>query len=217
MINIILIGAPGAGKGTQANRLLKKYNLTYISTGDIIRDEIKNNTCLGKKAKLYSNKGLLVPDELVTEIIENKLQLNKSGFLLDGYPRNIKQAILLDEIIKLKNITQPFIFYIDVPEGELIKRLTNRLYCPNCNRVYNLVNNVPRNSNICDICSNALVKRNDDNIEIIKKRIEVFFNDTYPLLDYYGQCAEFFKINGDYSEEEVYKQIVVKIDDNIEK
>jgi adenylate kinase len=166
---------------------------------------------------LFADKGLLVPDELVTEIIENKLQLCKNGFLLDGYPRNVNQAILLDEIIKSRNITHLFIFYIDVPEDELLKRLTNRLYCPNCNSVYPLVNNVPQTSNICDICGNVLVKRKDDNIEIIKKRIEVFFNDTYPLLGYYGQRTNFFKINGNCPEEEVYKQIVVKIDDNIEK
>jgi len=174
MINILLIGAPGAGKGTQAARLLKTYNLTYIATGDVIRDEIRNNTPLGEKVKMYSDKGLLAPDELVTEIIENRLQLCNDRFLLDGYPRNINQAMLLDKIIKSNNITEPYIFYIDVPESELVKRLTNRLYCPQCKKVFSRINSLPGNTENCDICGNVLVKRNDDDIEIVKKRLEVF-------------------------------------------
>lgn len=217
MINIILLGAPGAGKGTQANKLSNKYSLIHISTGDMIREEIKNNTIFGKRAKMFSDKGLLVPDELVIEIIENKLDSVGGGYLFDGFPRNVKQAEAVDEIVKSKSIAYPLIFYIDVSEDELIKRLTNRRYCPNCNKIYNLLNNIPRRDEICDFCGNNLIMRKDDVIEVIKKRLEVFCNETYPLLEYYSNSDKLYKIDGNSSENEVYNQLVSIIDDNIKK
>ena len=217
MINIILLGAPGAGKGTQANRLSSKYNLIHISTGDMIREEIKNNTVFGKRAKLFSDEGLLVPDELVIEIIENRIHPGGGGFLFDGFPRNVKQAEALDGIIKCKSISYPLIFYIDVNEDELIKRLSNRRYCPGCNKIYNLINNIPHKDDICDLCGDNLIMRKDDAVEVIKKRFEVFCNETYPLLEYYSNTDKLYKINGNFSESEVYNQLVSIIDDNIKK
>lgn len=208
MINVILLGAPGAGKGTQAIRLSKAYNLTHISTGDLIREEIKNNTDLGKKTKLFADKGLLVPDEVVIEIIKNRLHNNGKGYLLDGFPRNVKQAMSLDAIINEKKLDYPYILYIEVSEGELVRRLTNRRYCPSCNKIYNLINKAPENYAICDKCGTTLVKRKDDDEDIIKKRIEVFKSETYPLLEYYRQSDRFYRIEGDSSEDSVYKSIV---------
>lgn len=208
MINIILLGAPGAGKGTQANRLSKAYNLTHISTGDVIREEIRNNTNFGKKVKSFADKGLLVPDELIIEIIESRLHKEGNGYLLDGFPRNLKQAISLDTMIREKKLDYPYIFYIEVTEDELVKRLTNRRYCPKCNKIYSLINNAPENNEICDKCRVKLLKRKDDEVTIIKKRFEVFKSETYPLLEYYSKSEKFYKVEGDSSEDKVYKSIV---------
>jgi adenylate kinase len=208
MINIILLGPPGAGKGTQANKLSDKYKLMHISTGDLIRDEINSNSELGSRLKAFVEKGLLVPDELVVEIIETKLVKAGSGYLLDGFPRNIKQAVALDEIIDKKKLDNPYIFYIYVDDKELIRRLANRLSCPLCKRVYNLVNNPPNHDGLCDCCGVALIKRKDDDEEVIRKRLEVFRNETYPLLDYYSRSDRFYKIDGNTSEDKVFKSIV---------
>ena len=208
MINIILLGAPGAGKGTQADRLSKAYDLTYISTGDVIREEIKNNTDFGKKAKLFADKGLLVPDELVIDIIKDRLYNYRNGYLLDGFPRNIKQAVSLDAIMSEKKLDYPYIFYIEVSEEELVKRLSGRMNCPMCKKIYNLNNNAPENNEICDTCGVKLVKRKDDDVDIIRKRFEVFKSETYPLLEYYRQSENFYKIEGDSSEDSVCKSIM---------
>jgi len=186
MINIILLGPPGAGKGTQAKSLAQELNLLHISTGDLLRENVKNNTSLGIKAKEYMEKGELVPDELINDMIKEKLSSldNKGGFVLDGYPRNVKQAEFLDNLLKNYN-QKTFVIYLKVSERVMLERLSGRRICSNCQSIYHLRNMPPKKDSICDICGGKLYQRPDDQEEVIKKRYSVYLKETQVLLDYY--------------------------------
>ena len=180
----IILGAPGAGKGTYASRLQQKLGVEVIATGDIFRELIKENTELGKNVKSYVEKGLLVPDEVVLEVLKHRLNKipKEKGFLLDGYPRTLAQAKTLDTITKIDVILQ-----LDVPDWIIIERLSTRRICRNCGTVYNIRYLKPKNESICDKCGGPLYQRSDDNPEVIKKRLMVYQEQTKPLLDYFNQ------------------------------
>ena len=195
-LNLVFLGPPGAGKGTQAQKISKKFGLRWISTGDMLRQAIKDKTELGKQAEKYMKRGELVPDEIVLGLLEQLLSTLNTGFILDGFPRTVPQAEKLDRMLEAKSLTLDGVVFIDVPDEEIIKRLSARRICPNCGAVYNMIYNPPKKDEICDICGTPLVKRDDDRPETIKKRLKVYRNQTAPLLDYYKTKGILIKIDG---------------------
>jgi adenylate kinase len=186
-MNIILLGPPGAGKGTQAKKIAEHYSLPHISTGDILRENISNNTSLGIKAKSYMAKGELVPDELLITIIRDRLSKPdcSKGFLLDGYPRTVPQADALQMILTESNKKLDVVLNIDVDDEELIKRLSGRRVCASCGMSYHMVFNPPKEDEICDRCKGKLYQREDDKPEAIRNRLIVYKKQTQPLIEYY--------------------------------
>lgn len=210
MLRTILLGPPGAGKGTQADRIVEKYHIPHISTGDIFRENIKNGTELGMKAQEYMNKGELVPDDLVIEIATDRLLKDdcKDGFLLDGFPRTVYQAEKLDEFLTAHGQKLDKVLDLEVGEDILIARLTGRRVCKNCGASYHVVNVPPAVEGICDKCGGPLFQRKDDNEETAKNRISVYNNETAPLVDYYEKAGCLAKIDGAASLEDSFAEIV---------
>lgn len=200
----IFIGPPGSGKGTQAKRLAEFLNYSFISTGDILREEVKKNTKIGKFAKEYIEKGFLVPDEVMLKIIKKNLKKGEN-FILDGFPRTIEQARGLEKILKNKSLKIEKVFYLNVDEKEIIRRLSSRRVCPSCKKIYNLIVEKPKNDEICDICNVKLIIRDDDKEEIIRKRFEVYKKDTEKLVDYYKD--KIIEIDGKGKPEEIFERI----------
>ena len=190
MLRTILLGPPGAGKGTQAVRIVEKYGIPHISTGDIFRDNIKRQTELGKKAQEYMNKGELVPDDLVIEIATDRLLRDdcKKGFLLDGFPRTVYQAEKLDEFMQAHGGKIDHVINLEVDDDLLIFRLTGRRVCKQCGASFHVVNIPPKVEGICDRCGGELVQRADDTEETVKNRITVYKEQTMPLIDYYTKA-----------------------------
>lgn len=209
-MKIIMLGAPGAGKGTQAKKIASEFNIPHISTGDIFRENIKNQTELGKKAQEYMDKGLLVPDELVLELIMDRFNEPdcKNGYVLDGFPRTIPQAKALDEALEKKNDKIQFAIDVDVPDEVIIRRMAGRRVCPNCGRTYHVETLRPKTEGICDACNTELVLRDDDNPETVKKRLNVYHEQTQPLLDYYKEKGILHSIDGTKSIDDIYNEIV---------
>lgn len=208
-MRIVLLGPPGAGKGTQAAKLIDKYNIPHISTGDIFRKNLKENTKLGLKAKEYMDKGLLVPDELVVDIVKDRLLKEDclKGFLLDGFPRTVEQAEALEnEMDKLK-IRLNGVINIEIEDEILIDRLTARLVCKKCGATYNAKFNKPKKNNVCDICNGDLYTRDDDKEDTVKNRLEVYKKQTQPLIDYYEKKGILTTINGELEPEKVFVKI----------
>lgn len=197
-MNLILLGPPGAGKGTQAKFIAEKLNIPHISTGDIFRYNINNNTVLGLEAKTSINKGQLVPDDLTNRMVEQRLSTPdcKNGFLMDGYPRTVNQAKFLKELLKKKNQGIDLVIEVYLEEEEILRRLTNRRVCSQCNAVYHLISNQPAESGICDKCGRELYHRSDDKEEVIISRISVYNNQTKPLVDFYTKERKLVRING---------------------
>jgi adenylate kinase len=185
--NLIFLGAPGAGKGTGASGLTEREPLVHISTGDILREEVKNGTELGKTAAVLMKKGELVPDEIVAGMV--KLRLGQpdceNGFILDGFPRTIKQAELLEDALKEINKEIDAVIYFDIEDDILLKRLTARISCKKCGRIYNKLFLPPKKENTCDDCNEELFQRPDDSLETARDRLEVFYKSTQPLINYY--------------------------------
>lgn len=208
-MRLVLLGAPGAGKGTQAVILSEKYNIPHISTGDIFRSNIKNNTELGKKAKEYIDKGLLVPDELTIDIV--KARINKpdcsDGFILDGFPRTIFQAQELDKILEGMGIELDCVLNIDVSDEKIIKRLSGRRVCQ-CGKTYHILNNPPKKEGICDSCNGELFQREDDREETVIQRLETYHKQTEPLIEYYEKSGKLVTVEGRESIDDTTKEVL---------
>lgn len=213
MLRAVLLGPPGAGKGTQAVRLVEKYEIPHISTGDIFRKNIKEGTELGKKAQEYMNAGALVPDELVVDLVKDRLKQDdcKNGFLLDGFPRTIFQAEKLDEFLSESNLKMDIVINLKVEKEALIKRLTGRRVCKDCGASYHIVNLPPKKEGVCDICGGELIQRKDDNIETVENRINVYEEQTAPLIGYYKEAGSLVDFDGEASLDEVFDAIVQAI------
>jgi len=203
---IIFLGPPGAGKGTQAERLAEDLKIKKISTGDILREAVAKGTELGQRAKSYMERGELVPDEIILGIIEEAIN-DEGGFILDGFPRNINQAKALDEMLSRKGLNITHVIFLDVPDEEIIKRITYRRVCLKCGAVYNLIFNPPKEDETCNNCGSKLVQREDDREEVVRKRLEVYRDSTEALIRIYEERGVLRKIDGLGDREEVFRRI----------
>lgn len=212
-MQLILMGLPGAGKGTQAELINENFDIPHISTGDMFRQAIKEGTELGKKAKGFLDEGALVPDEVTNGIVEESLSKEdaKKGFLLDGFPRTIPQAKALEEITTRLNQKIDYVIHVDVPEEKLLERLTGRRVCPTCSATYHVVYNPPEKSGICDKDGTELIQREDDTIETVQKRLAVNMEQTKPLLDFYEERGILVTVDGDQAIDNVFEEIQAKI------
>ncbi|HHV46305.1 MAG TPA: adenylate kinase [Tissierellia bacterium] len=213
-MRLVLLGPPGAGKGTQASAIVSKYSIPHISTGDIFRANIKNGTELGKQVEAYMKKGLLVPDELVVSIVKDRLTKEdcKEGFLLDGFPRTVNQAEALDKELKDMNLKLDRVINIEVGKEILIERAIGRRICKNCGATYHVKFSPPKVENTCDKCGGELYQRDDDKAETVEKRIEVYQEQTKPLIDYYKEKDLLLNIDGTKSIEEIFYDIVASLE-----
>ncbi len=208
-MKIIMLGAPGAGKGTQAIKIAEKYGFPHISTGDIFRYNIKNNTELGRQAKEYMDKGQLVPDELTVSILLDRVAKDdcKAGYVLDGYPRTIPQAEVLDEALSKLGEKIDYAVNVVVPDENIVNRMSGRRTCPNCGETYHLVHNNSKVEGVCDKCENSLIQRPDDMPETVKKRLEVYHTQTEPLEEYYKNKGVYKEVDGTKPMGEVFEDI----------
>lgn len=209
-MKIIMLGAPGAGKGTQAKKIADKYQIPHISTGDIFRANIKNGTELGKKAKTYMDQGLLVPDELVVDLVVDRLAQDDcaNGCVLDGFPRTIPQAESLDAALAAKGEAIDYAIDVDVPDENIINRMSGRRACVACGATYHIVHIPTKVEGICDRCGEKLILRDDDKPETVKKRLDVYHAQTQPLIDYYTTKNVLKSVDGTQDMEDVFKAIV---------
>lgn len=211
MMNILLMGLPGAGKGTQSEHIVKDYQIKHIATGDIFREAIKNETPLGLKAKSYTDQGNLVPDEVTNDIVKDRLKqpdVIKSGFMLDGYPRTLGQAEALDQNLSDLGLKIDHVIYIDVDQDTLKDRLSGRIICRNCGATYHKIYNPPQVDGICDNCgAHDFYQREDDKPEKVAHRINLQMESIRPILNYYDEHGLLHKIDGDQSIEEVFRSI----------
>ena len=209
-MKIIMLGAPGAGKGTQAKQIAAKYEIPHISTGDIFRANIKNGTELGKKAKEYMDQGMLVPDELTCDLVMDRIAQDdcERGFVLDGFPRTIPQAEALTNALTKIGQSMDFAIDVDVPDENIVNRMGGRRACLNCGATYHLVFNPTKAEGICDACGNPTVLRDDDKPETVQKRLSVYHDQTQPLIDYYKNQNILKSVDGTKPMNEVFSDIV---------
>jgi adenylate kinase len=208
-MRIVLLGAPGAGKGTQAKILIEKYGMPQISTGDLLRAAVAAGTALGKEAKSYMDKGELVPDSVVLGMVEERLKKDdcKKGYILDGFPRNTAQAEALDKMLASLDMSLTAALSVDVPLDDLMKRLTGRRTCKGCGQMYNIYFKAPAKDGICDKCSGELYQRDDDKEATIKKRLEVYTAQTEPLIGYYKNKGILKTVSGTGSIDDIFKKV----------
>ena len=209
-MKIIMLGAPGAGKGTQAKQIAAKYELPHISTGDIFRANIKEGTALGMEAKSYMDKGQLVPDELTVKILLDRVSKDdcKNGYVLDGFPRTIPQADVLDKAVSELNDKIDYAINVDVKDDNIIRRMSGRRACLNCGATYHIVNVPPKKEGICDTCGSELVIRDDDKEETVKARLLAYHEQTQPLIDYYNNKGILKEVDGTKDMNDVFADIV---------
>ena len=209
-MKIIMLGAPGAGKGTQAKKIAEKYQIPHISTGDIFRANIKNGTELGKKAKSYMDQGLLVPDELVCDLVVDRVQQDdcKKGYILDGFPRTIPQAESLDAALSRLGEAVDYAINVEVPDENIVKRMGGRRACVGCGATYHLVYAAPKKEGICDNCGAELILRDDDKPETVKNRLSVYHKQTQPLIDFYNGKGVLRTVDGTVDMKDVFNAIV---------
>ena len=208
-MKIIMLGAPGAGKGTQAKQIAGKYSIPHISTGDIFRANIKNGTDLGKKAKEYMDQGLLVPDELTCDLVMDRIQQDDcvNGFVLDGFPRTIPQAEALDAALEKIGQHMDVAIDVDVPDDNIVNRMSGRRACLDCGATYHVVSLPPKTEGKCDHCGSDLVLREDDKPETVQKRLSVYHDQTQPLIDYYKKQGILKSVDGTQPMEAVFTAI----------
>ena len=208
-MKIIMLGAPGAGKGTQAKKIAEKYQIPHISTGDIFRANIKEGTELGKQAKTYMDQGLLVPDELTVNLVIDRVEHDdcKNGYVLDGFPRTIPQAEALDKALNGLGEHLDYALNVDVPDENIVKRMAGRRACISCGATYHVVYAAPKTEGICDVCGSELVLRDDDKPETVKNRLNVYHEQTQPLIDFYTEKGVLKTVDGTVPMEEVFAAI----------
>jgi adenylate kinase len=213
-MRLVLLGAPGAGKGTQAKKLIEKYGIPQVSTGDILRQSVADGTPLGKEAKSYMDKGELVPDSVVLGLVEERLQADdaRKGYILDGFPRNTAQAEALDGMLEKLAMPITAAVSVDVPFEDLMKRLTGRRTCKSCGQMYNVHFSPPAKEGVCDKCGGTLYQRDDDREETIKKRLDVYQSQTEPLIDYYGKKGILKSIAGTGNIDEIFGKLVATLE-----
>lgn len=213
-MKIVMLGAPGAGKGTQAKMIASKYHIPHISTGDIFRANIKEGTELGNKAKGYMDQGLLVPDELVVDLVVDRLTWDdaKEGYVLDGFPRTIPQAEALTKALAEKNEVLDHAINIEIPDQNIIERMGGRRACVACGATYHIVNIPPQIEGKCDKCGAELILRDDDKPETVRKRLEVYHDQTQPLIDYYGNEGVLKEVDGTVDMADVFAAICKILD-----
>ncbi len=214
-MRIVLLGAPGAGKGTQAKKLIEKYGIPQISTGDILRKAVADGTPLGKEAKSYMDKGELVPDSVVIGLVKERLAQDdcKKGFILDGFPRNTAQAETLDGVLAEMGMPLQVALSVDVDLDILMKRLTGRRTCRGCGQMYNIYFGPPRKEGVCDKCGGELYQRDDDREETIRKRLEVYEAQTAPLIDYYQGKGILKRVNGEGDINKIFEEVCRILDE----
>ena len=210
IMKIIMLGAPGAGKGTQAKKNAEKYSITHISTGDIFRANIKNGTELGMKAKTYMDQGLLVPDELVVDLVVDRLGQDDcaNGCVLDGFPRTIPQAEALDAALTKVGQSVDYAINVEVPDENIVNRMSGRRACVNCGATYHIVYAPTKVENVCDTCQGDLILRDDDKPETVQKRLNVYHEQTQPLIDYYTKKNILVEVDGTVDINDVFAAIV---------
>ncbi len=209
-MKIIMLGAPGAGKGTQAKKIAAKYGIPHVSTGDIFRANIKNGTELGMKAKTYMDAGNLVPDEITIGMLLNRIHEEdcKNGYVLDGFPRTIPQAERLTSALKERGEAIDYAVDVDVPDENIVSRMSGRRACLACGATYHIVYNAPKKEGVCDQCGEPLVLRDDDKPETVKNRLDVYHRQTQPLIDYYKKEGVLAQVDGTQDMEQVFQDIV---------
>ena len=209
-MKIIMLGAPGAGKGTQAKQIAAKYNIPHISTGDIFRANIKNGTELGKKAKTYMDKGLLVPDELVVDLVVDRVASKdcENGYVLDGFPRTIPQAEALDAALAKNGEKMEYAINVEVPDENIVKRMSGRRACVACGATYHIEHIPPKTEGICDTCGKELILRDDDKPETVLNRLNIYHEQTQPLIDYYNTKGILKEVDGTKDMADVFSEIV---------
>lgn len=210
-MKIIMLGAPGAGKGTQAKKIAAKYGIPHISTGDIFRANIKNNTELGQKAKTYMDKGELVPDALVVDLIMDRFKEAdcENGYVLDGFPRTIPQAEALDSALSAQGESIDYAINVEVPDENIINRMSGRRACVGCGATYHIKYNPTKVEDVCDACGEKLILRDDDKPETVKNRLSVYHEQTQPLIDFYSSKGVLAEVDGTKDMEDVFNAIVV--------
>lgn len=213
-MNLILMGLPGAGKGTQAEKISEKYNIPHISTGDMFRLAIKEGTDLGKKAKSFMDQGELVPDEVTIGIVQERLSKAdcQNGFLLDGFPRTIAQAEALQNLLANMKTSIDYVLHVDVPENKLVERLTGRRICPTCGATYHVMYNPPQVEGVCDKDGSQLIQRDDDQAETVKTRLSVNIKQAQPLLDFYTDKELLVTVDGDQEIADVFEDVQKVLD-----
>jgi adenylate kinase len=207
-MNVVILGAPGSGKGTQARMLSEAFGLLHISTGDMLRKEIEEGTDLGMKAKGYVESGMLVPDDLIVDMVRRRISSDGRDFILDGFPRNVAQARELDKLLLDLGRALDLVLYIEVPEGEVIRRLGGRRVCPSCGENYHVEFKPPKVEGICDVCGASLRRREDDEEGAIRRRLSVYREQTSPLISFYMDRGMLTVVDGVGSPEEVHRRIV---------
>lgn len=209
-MKLIMLGAPGAGKGTQAKMLAERFSIPHISTGDIFRANIRTGTELGKKAKTYIDEGLLVPDELVVDLVVDRVNRADctKGFILDGFPRTIPQAVALDKALADMGVALNFAVDIEVPDDNIIRRMEGRRVCVDCGEPYHVSYNPPLQEGVCNKCKGNIVLRVDDQPETVKKRLDIYHEQTQPLIDYYNNKSILLKVDGTVDADIVFDNIL---------
>ncbi len=209
-MKIVMLGAPGAGKGTQAAMICEKYRIPHISTGDIFRSNIKNGTELGKKAKEYMDQGKLVPDELTIQLLLDRVAKEDcaDGYVLDGFPRTIPQAQVLTEALEKTDEKVDYAVNVDVPDANIVHRMSGRRSCPKCGASYHIEYIPPKTEGICDSCGSNLIQREDDKAETVQNRLSVYHDQTQPLIDYYEKAGVLRTVDGTKDKDEVFRDIV---------